>query len=423
MRSAGTSNLAQRYWIYQWMDAESITTVDEARASLLDVNRGRPAFREFAASGGDHGGDRLGSDGVVAGRGLDLSGELDCYGRECQIRQVDELFRRVLFYFDSIAVAGFSPEIYADEHWSPDETALEQLLSHVGILLDLRARELDRLLLFRAKPPIGADYLGRATDLGVDGLRASAGAWQERLAAESAISISRHGDHGHYTLNHPALEHTMWGHVHPLYRRTALNKRAAAKDVVSRYASALVSDIAAARELKLPLSSRMLVHQEWVDSFGIAGDVGATALRLKLPVLPNLTADQVLRLRKENRDAFEAFRHALTIAIRDRSSAGGSTGEVATEVVEDVVEPALRELRIRMDAADRALGLKVVAGGALGTLIATVGVLASAPLLAPVALSAAALSSIPALQKYADERAEIQRNDMYFLWKAERTHI
>jgi hypothetical protein len=419
-----TTTLAESrgYWLYDWIATNRINGVDDAQ-DLLASKRGLSTLRDVAAPHTPQ--LRLPIRGVVAGHGLDLSGELDCFGRECQVRQVDELFTRVLLYFDNILVAGLAPDfgsIPDRRRRSLRSHESEILLDHVGILLDLRRRGLDELLGFAQKPSIGYDFLDEAAKLGMVDLTNQVEELVARLTREAEVHIELHDDHGHYSLTHPSLEHTMWGHAHPTASSQLPTAVDAARDVASRYAAALVSDVRAAVDRGLPLSCRFLIHEVWRDSrHSVQSDVGSVVLRLHLPVLRSLSADSMLRMRTDHADAFERFRAALVAAVGQRISSRDTPEEVARQVDDEVLAPALADIRARLNVAEATLARKVVLAGGLGLLTATVGLLVSAPLLAPIA-GAAALTAVPAAQKYLDTKGEVELSDMYFLWETARQH-
>jgi hypothetical protein len=90
------------FWAYQWIDFHGVKTMEHARAALSDkvtLNY----LHELAAS--QVGCPRDDHVELVAGRGVDLSGQLDCTASACRQRQVDDLLRHAWYYFDRILVA------------------------------------------------------------------------------------------------------------------------------------------------------------------------------------------------------------------------------------------------------------------------------------------------------------------------------
>src|SRR5271169_3499911 len=93
-------------WLYDWMDANGVRSTSQA-IRLLAQPKARELLSTLATEADGTPRGLAASDGIslVAARGLDLSGELDCEHLECLQREVETLFRRVWHYFDYIVVA------------------------------------------------------------------------------------------------------------------------------------------------------------------------------------------------------------------------------------------------------------------------------------------------------------------------------
>jgi hypothetical protein len=113
-------------------------------------------------------------------------------------------------------------------------------------------------------------------------------------------------------------------------------------------------------------------------------------------------------------------RNSVRLAIRERIRAGAidNPEAIAKEIVEDVIEPALIDIRRRLAAAKEVLDKKhqVTAGLAgLGTIRGLFG----SPLAVPLAATAAGLGAA-AEHKAIEEKREAQMSNMYFLWKVDQ---
>jgi hypothetical protein len=140
------------YWLFRWLDEHSVSDIQSA-VSLLSNSKAVEDLREKAAAAQEALHTPIQGDvSILAGRGLDLSGQLDCNGASCRRRQVDELFRPVWHYFDDIVVAdGVAHEV--SMHWdAAPEARNEWILSHIGVLLYLREIGAESLVVFREKP-------------------------------------------------------------------------------------------------------------------------------------------------------------------------------------------------------------------------------------------------------------------------------
>jgi hypothetical protein len=193
---------------------------------------------------------------------------------------------------------------------------------------------------------------------------------------------------------------------------------------VSGYAGAAILDSAAARELSLPL-----VQPARVPGVGSKKNVpleGQVAIELQLPAFTQLNASDFLRLREDERPAFERFRKALHDQIKlelDSSSRGDSAGHIARNVEENYLRPELAEIEERFRGSRKALIRKSATSLTIGTSVATVGAIASTPLM--IASAVVALGSTvplaPIFGSYIDETSkELPMHELYFLWRLKK---
>ncbi len=198
-------------------------------------------------------------------------------------------------------------------------------------------------------------------------------------------------------------------------------RTSAVTGVYDLYSSYLAADALTARQLRVPLGSSFSVHRKILAQSN-QPEVDAVAFNLDLPVLNNIPISTLLRIRREEGEHFRRFQSRLRLAIDERSRASVATGSarIATEIVGDVIEPELRNIRDRLAASQRLMTKKAGVGGFLAALTTTCGLLIGAD--PSVALSAGIAVATPtifaATSKHLEERRDVELEDMYFLWKA-----
>ena len=334
------------------------------------------------------------------------------------MKQVDALFSRVLHYFDRIVVSGPQAHHYVDVISDADDTDLKNLVEHIAVLLYLRHVGAEDLLVFVQKPPACVvHYMQHAREAGVLSVVEKTDTWIDELQESGEVQgLEEHQDHWHFAFVHPDLEHTVWGVVFPSDADEGPTKRDVIEAVVARYAAHLVSDVVAAKQLGVPLGAAVQLHERVLAQEPATPTVEDVAFALKLPVLQDVPIPDLIRIREDEHECFEAFRQAIQLAIRERLTDGAGSVAVAREVERDVIAPALLAIDRRLHAAKRALGRKAATSIAVGAVLAAVGLLEAAPLILGTGV-AGATSTLPALHKYLDDRSDVELSDMYFLWK------
>jgi hypothetical protein len=415
--------VTDQFWLYRWLDEHEITSSEQAKSLLRPRSRAVRRLHELAAA------DPLGQlppyqgDGaaLVAGRGIDLSGDLDCCQDVRQRTQVDVLFGRVLHYFDEIVVAGPPAHRYAKSLETADQGTLDNIAEHVAALLYLREIGAADMLIFVQKPPAREeDYRQHAADAGVLDVIDGASHWIDRLADHGEIkALQAHADHWHYTFIHQDLEHLASGVIASGTGGEAPDLRDVAESVFARYASHLVSDVVTARSMALPLGSSVQLHEEALARTTSSSTVGDVAFDLVLPVLDTLPIRDVIRLRQDEWEYFDRFRSSLTQAIEERLSTGESSAAVAADVARSVIEPAINDIDRRLHVAQRVLDRKLGASAVFGGAVTTIGLLAGAPLIVGAGIAAMG-TSLSAAYKYFEDKGSIELNDMYFLWRLQQ---
>jgi hypothetical protein len=421
-------SLSSDYWLYEWIDDRGIRKAADLRKALRNpvAIDHLIELREDHAEAKDIDVTSL-SAPVIAGRRVDLSGYLGCNHFECIVPQIDTLFSKTWHYFDTIIVD--DPNL-PDPASDPSEF-LYQIEQRVNLLLYLRKIGAHDSIIFRKKLSGFCDYhfrdFAKSNGLGLDLLfdeSVESNVVQE-LLSRARFEISRREDHWHYTISHPELEQIIgtYSHSDPDIRPS---REECAKDAFGMYCAGLISDVAAVREFGAPL----LQVAEGTQPFRRAEPVddSLVALNLSLPVLMNAPAKEIIRLKSDNWPEFVLFRDALRKAIRKQTSeaGNGSPEEIARAVVDEYVTPELENIEVELRASERALRKKIGANVAVGIAPVSTSLINHSPLVIAAAVIPAGYAAIknvmPGVNKYYDDRAEIEKSPLYFLWKARIRH-
>jgi hypothetical protein len=413
------------YWVYRWIDKHGVTEPSDALKAL----RSKGALSDLIDSmpppkGGTAQKAASASTSIVAGRGLDLSGQLDCTDAECRHRQVDDLFRHVWHYFDNIVVAdAVAHELQSHDEADPADVR-RWLVSHIDVLLYLRSIGAEPLLTFETRrPPCEVHWKDHAEEAGLSAVVDQSAEIAARLVAEGDIRIVKAECDHTYRFDHPEFEHSVWIHLDH-EDATSMSERErnveVAHSVVRRYTAHLSSDLMASRQAGAPLGSILSLHRALL--LERPPTVQATAFELDLPILSNVSVPDLLRLRNEERDLFEKFQTSLRLAIteRIRRQAASDDPGIASEIQQDVIDPELRRIRQKLLASEQLFNRKAAVTIGVGVLATVCGVLSGvgAPLAATAGISGMLAAGGTHLNKHLEERRDIAESDYYFLWRA-----
>jgi hypothetical protein len=421
--------MSDRYWLLDWMDENGVKSdwhVDKVLKSkarlkhLRDTAEATPYTTEALA------GSARSESILVGGRGIDLSGDLECSNWECKKRQVDRLFSRVWHYFDKVVVVGFpAHELHKEERLANDQVVAE-VRETMRLLLYLRKIGAEDMLIFRQKPPACEIHSGeQLAKAGFPDPTNVVSKLAKQIEAQGSLrGVREHGNHFHFVLDHDTFMHSAFETVttDEISEHGSLES-AAAYRVVSMYVSRLSSDVLAAKYLSNPFGSDLEYYGVLLREFSAAVTHTDVALEMQLPVLDGVSPADILALRAAEGESFQRFRAALKTAIHARlDAAGTATAEqIAREIEIDVLSPALADIGLRLRAAQATLSKKAVLGLGIGALATTCGLALGVPPLA-VAGVGAAMAALQAEYKYIEERNQIKLDQMYFLWKASHAH-
>jgi hypothetical protein len=408
------------FWLYEWMDEGGITSIGKAERRLKDPRQ--VALLQERAAGVPFTTEPLDSPAggldLLGGRGIDLSGELDCFAWECRKAQVDKLLARAWHYFDRVVVVGPGAHRVSGElEGEPGEEQLARLLSDIQLLLYLREVGAEPLLVFRQKPPACEIHVAEhAHEAGLDPALERLDALAETIALEAEIRTEAHEDHLHYSFVHPRFEHTVWGTAWPEGEDFRL---AVSRSVLRRYMAHLTSDVQTARALSLPLASTIGVHGDFLGLGPTAPSAAEVMFDLRLPVVEGVDVRRLLELRDAEGEYFERFRQALRLAAEERLKAGETDSRaVADEIQREVIEPAITDINVRLRAASDTMRAKTRLTTSLSAMLTACGVYFKEPSLIGAGMVAGG-ASVQAQMKREDDVGQVRLSDMFFLWQAE----
>ena len=413
------------FWVFDWLEVNRISTLPQAAENLSKAG-GLEDLRQRAATNWEKRPlGALGSVSIVAGTGIDLSGGHSvCPSPTCMRGQVDELFKRVWHYFDSIVVNDvFTPILLSKPQW-PRDALMNKLLSLMAPLLYLREIAAEDLVEFVPKVYC-RNWEKHAAQEGLHGALKSRKALTQHLIKTSRFYIDdKSQNEPHFWMQNPEIGTTIGIPLQASRGRTEKELRETVISLsIKEHFVELTADLACAHQLKLPIGS-VIPIQGWMMAASSAPSVADVVLRLDLPVLDGIPTKQLIEFRRQEQDSFIQFRSSLTTAITEhlRSGTPGSADSIANEIRNDVIEPALSKIRRRLTASETLLAKKAGVGLFLGALATTCGLLCGVP--SPVSVSAGVGATLAttgaAADKHLEERQQISLNDMYFLWKATR---
>jgi hypothetical protein len=407
-------------WLGDWLQSEGIPSTSQLDRALKDMEvrkRLWSAAAEVPYTTVPL--PQLTGPAILAGKAIDLSGELDCcLAWDCRQRDIDSLFSKVWHYFDNIVLVGPSAanirQAIEDDN---EDWALLKTRADAQLLFYLRDVGAEEMVLFREKPPACLEHMAEhARSVGIGNVDDLIETEARRLASGARIKVQPHDDHLDYSLNHDLLEHRRWGAV-PLTEDEREVELAACRDVAADFAAHLTSDMRAACALRLPLGAVVNIHGDMLAR--IQGGILAedVAFNLEFPVLRGISPRDLLILRQDEHESFEVFRNALRKAIEERIARTKDPQAVISEIQRDLIAPALADISLRLRRAEESLNSKHRINIALGVISVACGLLGD-PSLAVAFTAATAVGAATVESKAIDDKRAIALSEMYFLWKA-----
>jgi hypothetical protein len=423
------------YWLADWADELGVATADDVDRVFQDrVFVTESLKRAVEPARSDVSEPIAGDRSIVAGASLDLSGTVTCNHEACLRSQVDDLFGRVWHYFDQIVVTGINPksvdfkEKKGAVRKASSLSGLEWISPHVKTLLYIRSAGAEDMLIFRPKTHACAVHLPALAEMsGLDRLVDQRQEYVEHLRQAEKLLHGRaifDGNIWKVSVMNPYTGMIVdVGFRLPKTASKKMIRQRAAEMIWHENADSLASDVLAARRCNAPLALTQDFQVELLEPNRARPSEGEVAFEMALPVLEHMPLAEIVRVREEEALQFDAFRKALRTAIKDRlATASDETAtQLAREIADDVITPALNDISRRLDVAQTALSRKAAIHAVMGSAITTVGLLAGAPLVLTAGIGALGLA-LPVVDQYFDARKEVEMNDMYFLWRQEERH-
>ena len=191
--------------------------------------------------------------------------------------------------------------------------------------------------------------------------------------------------------------------------------------VVEKHWAGAASDMYAAHSMGLPLGLGVGLEARLASLRQDSLNAADVAFRLRLPVIDGLPPKELIALRGSEHDAFQNFQDTLTSAIKSRIAtadpAADDVDDLAREIQEDTIYPALHKIQQRLHAAESVLQRNHRYNIALAGLTTVCG-LVGPPDLTIALIAANVTTSIMTESQFISERSNISQEGMYFLWKA-----
>jgi hypothetical protein len=415
------------YWVYNWLDGNQITTMDEVRRSLSSssVLSGLKESAGLVIDGWRASPVEPKPLSLIAGAGIDLSGRLDCDATECRRAQVNRLFRRAWHYFETIVARDAIAEDLIIHGRCPDAELQARLLPHFETVLIVRDLGAEALVEFLPRVPACFDHWQRhASEAGIEDIATREEKLVDQLLSESSVDLSRKKGSILCTVNNPEFSHTQWVDFSPNEIRGKTDRairHEALERVARKFLVHLTADINAARRYggsfgsTIPIFRRILANR--------SETISDVALEVGLPALDGLSTAQLIEVRLKYQDTFARFMKRLRAFLGESIQQGVSgPADLQAKLKSDLIDGELEELRSSLKQAEQSLKRKSAFGLSLGTLVATIGAVTgvvTAPVAFGLAATISAASLNPAVSKYVDDTTKIRSDDMYFLLQAE----
>lgn len=412
------------YWIRKWLDDEGIKTLRDAERCLgseTSIRRLTECAEQQSSNRTQH--PPTAGRNIVGGLGLDLSGSFECMQNECAMRAVDRTVHHTWHSFDCVVVSGFDPSEFIRLHRQPDcLIPAIHVLPHVRAALYIKDTGADDLLYFMDRPhALCAEHYREALDIAglAPGFEAARDELADKLFKGCRLLSSERGGLAHYRWDHPALEATQAICRRIKYQQTEDEiAKGIAKDVAYQYAASTLMNSVLARQLSASFGQLTAIGDAQLSHLAYQRVADEVAYNLSIPIVENLPLKELMALRRNELGEFQAFQAAVRKAIEERVKAisAEDSYRIAQSVYDDVLEPALIDMERKMEKATEVFAKKSAATVTVGTVMATVGLLAFAPIAVPgIVLGAGGL--LVNYRELLKDKREVQVADLHFLWK------
>lgn len=379
---------------------------------------------------------------IVGGKGIDLTGTLGCQHFDCIKGELDMLFRHVWHYFDSIIV----PDQAAQALWSFERHKRFDILTDslgriVQLLAYLDGLGATDLISFKPRRPGCLQHFREhAREAQIEQALSNFNQVLDDLLNSATVEWRSETSEGHrhlaYRVDAPLLEHSRWGFLCPRENDSPESdpdvRKEIIENVVDSFAAELCADALAARKAGTALGATIRMYKSLLATQP-SPQLQDVAFCMNLPVANGLSAADLIRLRQDEKPAFQRFQHALreAITIRLANAEDAKPAEIAAQIQADVIDPELRRIRDLLAASISFSAKSAAIGVGLGAAMTTIGLLS--PLRADtvgvggLVLGGAVTTAGQAIKKSADDYLasirDVSLSDMYFLWEANQHAI
>lgn len=374
-------------------------------------------------------------------------GPSPCSALECRLDRLDSLAQFAALYADRVLI----PDPFfnlLEEHSHDVDSVREELSVHVAALFRFRPLMEAGIIEF-----VSSKHRHICVDCYEKALRKKRGAFKRQLRSarsyltktflsetHAVIKSDEYGpyvdlkgpeflfEHGHLAVALPP-ESDLAKHVHATRPRRLGGEVLQRSGLLEFLVKEVVDDVLFANLYVNQLGMTYLTGRD-IDAAIISQlnrDVGrtnlaiASAFRHSLPLIENASTAALVKLRKEEQEAFAVYRDALSKALK---AAPSIEERQLGEIFKDIVSPELNKIQRAMANARKVLKEDIRQDLVFGAGWLTVGLylgMIPANVLSLVALIGASDRAYDVLKKtnlLFREPAEIRESPYYFLWKA-----
>lgn len=417
--------MSDQFWVFNWLSEQGIDSVESVAAAIANrkmYSKLRLAAHQVGTSRADAFQDSM---SLVAGVGVNLTGIGACSKPACTVKQVDDLLRHAWLYFDKILLTDLTPrisEVTFDKLSSFDRGLLEGWLAALLYLKFIGAAD---VVAFAEDPRYCSEHWRMSiSEVGLDGFMNDIDGFAAEYVAQTGISFTPVGKgvEVDVTLRIPALSRIVTFRV----AATSIKAKSAQERhrhfVLQFWESELknvTSDLVKAKLARAPLGTTSPTQQHILKyCSNKRATLDSVAFDLDLPVLNDVPAAILVKIRKEEAPLFIQFQQVLRTAIEERikNDIGADSESVRRDIMRDLITPGVAEVRSALTTNSKSLSRNYVSA-VVGALVTTVGALVHQPLALSAGLATCAAAG-GAILKAKQDRDTVGSRPMYYLFRA-----
>lgn len=210
--SPATGIMQDTFWFWQWLEEVGARSPQEAIAATK--RHGTLAYLKDKANAAIEADTTAANpQSILAGTGIDLTGQFACQHYECRIMQVDQLFRQAWFYFDRIVVADFISPLFAhlENRRRRRGATIDPLTHALEVLFYIKSLEAEDLISFQVKNHwryCELHLTERLSHAGLDGILDQKEAFIQKIEPHVEVHKEpRSTGKLNLIVSHPLLEH------------------------------------------------------------------------------------------------------------------------------------------------------------------------------------------------------------------------